>query len=455
MDDASTDPHPQDPAALVAELRAVRRAEDAAAARVLALAVDWAAMHPAESLASGALARGVRGAEGAFRPAGPGSPFVTEFCVADLAATMGVSTDAGRSYLREAMELAHRLPRTYARVMAGELPAWRARRVAAATTGLPPAGADWVDRHVSHVAHKIGPAALERAVTDAVTRFDPEAADRAGCDETTDPRGVWVGLDAPTTTATVDGTGQVVVEVSATLDVADGIDLETALAQHAAQQLAFGSTQGLGVRRAHALGELARRRLGLDFEDDDTPDGEPRTARPTRRVEIVVHLSRAAVCAGGTGGNELVSVRHRGTGEVLTFAEQVRTWCNAAASVTVQPVIDLAGQVEIDGYAVPAHLERLVRLRDRHCVFPHCTRPATSCDLDHVRAYAAGGTTCAANLAPLCRFHHRLKTHGRWRYEVLDAGLFRWHDPWGQTYLVDTAPGGGTSREQVELADTG
>ena len=40
------------------------------------------------------------------------------------------------------------------------------------------------------------------------------------------------------------------------------------------------------------------------------------------------------------------------------------------------------------------------------CVFPHCTQPAARCDCDHSIPYAAGGTTCSCNTAPVCRRHH-------------------------------------------------
>ena len=75
-------------------------------------------------------------------------------------------------------------------------------------------------------------------------------------------------------------------------------------------------------------------------------------------------------------------------------------------------------------------------LRDHHCVFPHCTRPAERCDLDHIEPHADGGVTCPCNLAPLCRGHHRLKTAGRAHYRMLTPGTYHWTLPLG-TYLVD------------------
>lgn len=71
------------------------------------------------------------------------------------------------------------------------------------------------------------------------------------------------------------------------------------------------------------------------------------------------------------------------------------------------------------GYAPGAALRRFVVARDETCMFPGCRQPATSADLDHVDPYdperSAVEQTIAANLQPLCRHHHRSKTHHGWR----------------------------------------
>jgi hypothetical protein len=43
------------------------------------------------------------------------------------------------------------------------------------------------------------------------------------------------------------------------------------------------------------------------------------------------------------------------------------------------------------------------------------------------------GQTNPANLAPLCRRHHRCKTFTRWRYHRLPDGTYQWTDPTGVT----------------------
>ena len=68
----------------------------------------------------------------------------------------------------------------------------------------------------------------------------------------------------------------------------------------------------------------------------------------------------------------------------------------------------------------------------------HPTRPTLR--LDHVdphRPDDTGGATSTANLAPLCRRHHRLKTHSAWTYRVLAPGTYEWTSPHGHHYLRD------------------
>ena len=106
--------------------------------------------------------------------------------------------------------------------------------------------------------------------------------------------------------------------------------------------------------------------------------------------------------------------------------------------VRVTKVIDLNQPVSVDRYEVGARMALRVALREPTCVFPWCSRPARQCDKDHCTPYAEGGGTCDHNLAPLCRRHHRLKTHTAWTYERLPLDIgWRWTDPHGMRYLRD------------------
>ncbi|QIH99110.1 hypothetical protein BH92_03820 [Rhodococcoides fascians A21d2] len=72
-----------------------------------------------------------------------------------------------------------------------------------------------------------------------------------------------------------------------------------------------------------------------------------------------------------------------------------------------------------------------VRLRDRHCRFPGCHRPADRCQLDHVIPFdhanpLGGGWTTVDNLQCLCEFHHTVKTAGYWTAVMLPGGAILW-----------------------------
>ena len=102
--------------------------------------------------------------------------------------------------------------------------------------------------------------------------------------------------------------------------------------------------------------------------------------------------------------------------------------------------VDDAGHaVAVTGtsYQIPPLLRALIEVRDVVCRFPGCTRPAQACDGDHTIAYPHG-PTAACNLACLCRRHHRLKTHSRWRVRQTSRGL-AWTSPHGATYLTHPA----------------
>jgi hypothetical protein len=387
--------------AVLSFVRAERSVVAQGEANLLASAVSWAAMHSVDTLDDAAAVL-VPGCEGEIAIAGPGAPLVAEFSIMEFAAALGLSTDAGRIYLGEAIELAHRLPKTYARVQALDLPVWKARRIAKATIDLPADGATHVDTHLAPVAHTIGVAQLDRTIEEARLRFDPTEAEarRVAAFEARH-------FDIDHRQVSFDGC----VDVHGTLDLADALDLEDAVARgaHALVDLDLP----LDLRRSLAVGDLARRQLSLDL--NAPADGK----KKPRQVVVHVHLADAAI-ARVDNTRSMVSV------------EQVRGWCtNGDTQVVIKPVIDLADHVHVDAYEVPDRLRERQALLQHSCVFPWCTRPAARCDCDHVDPAARGGPTCDCNVAPLCRRHHRVKTHTRWDYDKVDDTTLVWRSPNG------------------------
>jgi len=89
-------------------------------------------------------------------------------------------------------------------------------------------------------------------------------------------------------------------------------------------------------------------------------------------------------------------------------------------------------------YRVTAAQRRWLAHQYEGCTRPGCTSPATTTDLDHLTAWAHGGTTDVANLAPACRTDHTLKHRARFSVTRSADGTITWRSPTG--HLARTEP---------------
>jgi 5-methylcytosine-specific restriction endonuclease McrA len=424
-----------DAAGVLAKVRSARAAENAAAAEVLATVVEWAHLHVVDDLDDAAtlwVGSKLMGQDTGIPIAGEGCPLVAEFAVLELAAALGLSAESGRHLVAQALELAHRLPKTWARVQSGSLAPWRAKRIADATLHLSPEAAGFVDAQVAPFAHKTGVAQTQRLVDEAIARYMPQTAAEQR-ERAAEQRYFTIDHDQ----VSFAGTSRVHGE----LDLADALDLDDAVRRGAEQLKALGNNESLDVRRSLAVGMLARGQQELEFEvstGSTTGQGGVSTGSTTggrRDVMLYVHLSADALRSGDRDASAWVE---NARGHLVT-AGQVAEWCagNVTTKITVRPVIDLAETLHSAGYQPSPTLVEAVELRDRTCVFPWCNRPARSCDKDHIIPWDQGGATSSDNLASLCRRHHRLKTHGSWTYTMLEPGSYLWRSPHGHTWLRD------------------
>jgi hypothetical protein len=413
------------PADLLAQVRANRTAADTAEAAILQLAVAWAAAHPAvpgddtwkvtTRHATNCLEDSGHATEEELE--GYGIPEVHWAAPAAFAAANGMSTATGKYLLRDALVLSHRLPAIYARVVAGQVPAWRARRVAQAVLGAPADVVAHIDTTIAPVADKVGPVTLTRAIDEAMLQLHAEEveiaqAEAAACRHVT--------IDDRSVTAN-HGIG----DLYGRGDWKDLRDFDQALSAiaHKLKATAAGEHESFDTLRSMALGVLADPAQALALLNGD--DGPA----PTKELVLFVHLTDAAIA-----GTDAVG-RNETTGDPV-LVQQIRDWCSRTDTrVTVKPVIDLNVDETVEAYAVPDRIRERVILRHPTCVFPWCTRPARGCDLDHVIPHNRGGPTADHNLAPLCRHHHRLKTHAGWRYTKVAPDHFLWSDPHQQTFL--------------------
>src|SRR4051794_9929525 len=330
-----------DAAAVLASARRARADANAAEARVLADAVDWAHLHQVDDLDLAATVLVEHGKDTGIPIAGDGAPLVSQFAVAEFAAALGLTAGAGRNLVGHALELAHRLPKTWARVQDGSLAPWRARRIAEETLCLSMEAATYVDRMVAPFAHRTGIAQTQRLVEDGIARFMPEfAAERR--DRASEQRYLSIDHDQ----VSFAGTSRVHGE----LDLADALDLEDAVRAGAEQLKAFGNDESLDVRRSLAVGMLARGEQALDLEPGSgvvstdrsqarcsTTEESPSSGE-RRQVVLYVHLSEDAIRSGDRDAPVPVE---NGAGHLLTVG-QVADWCGRsdATKITVKPVID-------------------------------------------------------------------------------------------------------------------
>ena len=227
--------------------------------------------------------------------------------------------------------------------------------------------------------------------------------------------------------------------VTARLDTLDALDLDGSVSDLASTIGRLGDTRPLDVRRATALGMLAHPQRVLDLGGDaaaGTPSG-PNGSRGTLYLHVDASHLEDPSRAGGT-------VEKLGSATL----DLLREWLRRFSGVTVRPVLDPGRADAVDGHDAPVWMRETVILRDGHCVFPGCGIDARSCDLDHIAPYVpvdeggAPGQTSPANLACLCRRHHRLKTFAGWAYRRIPddpanggSATYAWTSPLRRTYV--------------------
>ena len=389
--------------------------------------------------------------------AGDGTPLVAEFCVMELAAALDLSHEATLALLGDVLDLAHRLPRVWGLVRGLQVPVRLAREAARESRDLSLAAAGHADRLLAWQPPRLNPHRIGVLVHEARLYADPDRA-IADHDAAMDARKVEVhfGEGAP-------GTG----EVFMVLDEADTVAFDHTVSTMAATIGLLGHHGSLDVRRAHAVGLLADPQAALDLlaaQDVADPD---RSIDPDRDSAVCIADDLAHEPANSfrkpsgsqESGGEVVLVFHVTDRDLLddrhgvacsprlgpVLTGRLRSWLLTSGKVTINPVVDLdlAAHPPVDAHDPPARMAAMVRLRDETCVYPRCGRSSVVCDLDHLDPYVPmdeggpPGQTRPANLAPLCRRHHRAKTFGHFSYRRLDDGSYAWTLPTGATVTTD------------------
>lgn len=214
-----------------------------------------------------------------------------------------------------------------------------------------------------------------------------------------------------------------------------------------ALQVCAHDSRTLGKRRADAF---VATHLGTEFGCDC---GRPDCAAKASAEQVDAQFARIVVHVIADAGTL------RGTSDKAAYldgfgpidAHHAREIADRPGTL-VRP-LDLAGLADrtaqaADPYRPTAACATAVRGLHGTCAVAGCSRPAWSCDLDHVTEYnhdapAAGGATCPCNLQPKCRLHHLLKTFadGWLDDQITDAD--------GTVWTETTTPSGYTIRARA------
>ncbi len=202
--------------------------------------------------------------------------------------------------------------------------------------------------------------------------------------------------------------------------------------QAIARRAAEGDRDGTGKRRrdsdaavaADALVEMARHAAAAQPADP---------LRPMPSALIHVRVDHAALVRGHTERGEVCEVPGVGPVTVGWVGSLLADALVAALEVDDGEVLKVAHL----GRVIPARVRTALVERDRACVVPGCSADS-DLEIDHIRPIASGGRTELANLCRLCRFHHYLKTHHRWRISR-QGKRWLWEGPHGPPPDPDAA----------------
>ena len=149
---------------------AVQEDHKIAGCRKLVLAAAWADAHSAVDHPDGGLLVEQLVAIGPV-----GCPLVAETAAAGLVLPFQTSIQGVRGWIGDALNLRHRLPQLWARVVAGEVHHWKARAIAQATAELNPVNAGLVDDQITRWVEQLPWASVLRALEAIILQVDEGA----------------------------------------------------------------------------------------------------------------------------------------------------------------------------------------------------------------------------------------------------------------------------------------
>jgi hypothetical protein len=387
---------------------------------IIKAAVQHAYLHDRDSLDPAESGR--PGRERVRRLGGSGTPEVTEFAAAALGARLGLSTVSAGLLMADGLDLCHRLPQLWQRVVAGEVRVYLARLVARKTRDLTPEQAAYVDARVAPYADgRLTWTRFQTLVEGVVAAADAEATAVREREAAQRQVATAVGeVEHGMRGFYVRAPSHVITLLSATLD---------RLAQFLADQ---GDDDPIEKRRVKALVLLCRPDVVSTTDEGTSTDAKLDWSSLLPAVTVYVHLY------GGLDSDGVARVEANGP----VSEAWIREHLGPQARFTIRPVLDIAGQAPVDSYEIPERHRQAVHLMTPADTFPFSSslRPA---QIDHTVPFKHGpdavgaGQSRVGNYGPMSTPHHRLKTFGRWTLRQPFPGIYLWRDPHGAFYLVD------------------
>ena len=344
------------------------------------------------------------------------------------------------------------------------VPAWRARLVAEVTIHSTPSltrdAAGFVDAQVAAVAGRVGAGAAGPA-----RRGDDQALrPRRGPTLLRIRRTATCSSTRATPRSTTDGVHFAgTMRLEAELDIADALDLDRALAPRRGPLAEGARVRGvpLGARRS-----AAPRRPRQDA-DRARPPRPGRHPAPATQTVCPPHARSSCTRTSTRPSTECPTVfgptGRLEEGQRLVLFDQVKDWCaDSRTKITVKPVIDLNTHLAHTGLRGPRPDPRAghpprphLRLPLVHPTGSPVATSTTSSPTTPTPRRRAGPSPVrrrSDNLAALCRFHHRLKTHTAWRYRTTDNQAAS-SGPHLTATPIDATGTGTTAVHQAQLPD--
>ena len=226
--------------------------------RRLQIAAHWADLHPGEAVPVSRLP----GTEHPVRLGGEATPTIGDFAAAELGCALRISDGSAARLIADALDLRHRLPLIWAAALAGQVPAYQARHIAAATRHLSFEQASVVDANLAPALGAVPWGRLQTLLDAAIYQADPDGAEQQAAAAARE-RFVRLGRNSE------HGLKLIIAKAAA----GDAIWFKATIDRIADILAKQGDTDTIDVRRSKAIGILAQPALALQLlcqhQDDD------------------------------------------------------------------------------------------------------------------------------------------------------------------------------------------